>query len=108
MAQLNHLHPYGFKTRNPQVRIVFRTPNYWPGDFYEQISSTSAMNAMWIETITDRLFGNNELFEVVKVYEKTDFIFDQFGRGSHGGLHPGVDHGAKWMLNEIVRWTLGL
>ena len=96
-----------FKARNPEVRIVFRTPNYWPGNFYEQISSTSAMNARWIEKIYDELFGNSELFEVVKVYERTDYIFDQFG-GARGGLHPGVAGGAKWIENEIVRWTLGL
>ena len=94
-----------FKTRNPQVKIIFRTPNYWPGDFYEQVAVISALNSKRYEIIIDELFGNSPLFEVVKVYEKTEVIFDQFTR-SAPGIHPGSVGSAKWVLNEIVSWIL--
>ena len=95
----------GFKKRHPDVKIIFKTPNYFPGDFYEQKATISAYNARRLEVIIDRIFGGSELFDVVKLYKKTEVIFHAFQR-SNKGIHPGSDGGSKWVLNEIVRWIL--
>ena len=85
-----------------RIRPTFLTDDC---DFYEQKATISAYNARRLEVIIDRIFGESELFDVVKLYEKTEVVFDVFQRSAKG-IHPGSDGGAKWVLNEIVRWIL--
>ena len=60
--------------RQPKVKIIFRTPNYWPGNFFEQDAVISAWNGKRHEIIINELFGNSDLFEIVNVYENTEYI----------------------------------
>jgi hypothetical protein len=46
-----------FKNRNPQVKIIFRTPNYWPGDFNEQIAVISRPTTLYILACLTRWAG---------------------------------------------------
>ena len=95
-----------FKKAHPEVKIIFKTPNYFPGDFYEQKAVISAFNAKRIEDIILKVFSDDSgLFEIVSLYDKTEVIFDQFERSAKG-IHTGSDGGAKWVLNEIVDWLI--
>lgn len=95
-----------FKKAHPEVKIIFKTPNYFPGDFYEQKAVISAFNAKRIEDIILKVFSDDSgLFEIVSLYDKTEVIFDQFERSAKG-IHTGSDGGAQWVLNEIVDWLV--
>ena len=96
----------GFKKRNPEVNILWKTPNYFPGDFGEQLATISGYNAKRLERIIEEVYGGEaHLWKVLKLYEMTEVVFDSFAKSSRG-IHPGSDGSAKWVLNEIVRLIL--
>ena len=72
--------------------------SYWAGG--AQINAViSAWKGKRREIINNELFGLSDLFEIVNIYKKTEYIFDQFARTT-GGIHSGSDGSSKWVLNE--------
>ena len=93
---------YEFKKKHPQVTIIFKTTNYFPGDFTQQKATVSAYNAKRLDKIASTVFDDDEKVRMVNLYDRTELIYDQFAR-SMKGIHPGSDGSTKWVLNEVLQ-----
>ena len=91
-----------FKTKHKAVKIIFKTPNYFPGDFTENRNCISAWNAKRMDRIGQVLFENDENVDLVSLFDRTEVIYDMFGRTA-AAIHPGMGGGQNWVLNDIER-----
>ena len=99
---------YEFKIKNPAANIIFRTPNYYPGNFEGQKAVISAFNAKRMDKIGRRVFNDSRLVRLVPTYKMSEVVFDSFGKDGRA-LHPGEGDGAQqWVLHGISQYTLGL
>ena len=93
---------YKFKQKHPNVNIIFKTTNYFPGDYSQQKGTISGYNSKRLDKIARTVFNDDSKVKVLDLYDKTEFIYDQFGRSTRG-IHPGSDNGAPWVLNGILQ-----
>ena len=92
---------YEFKEKYPNVQIIFKTTNYFPGDFSEQFATISGYNSKRLEKIAKTVFDDSSKVEIIDLYDRTEILFDEFARTARG-IHPGLDGGSQWVLNGIV------
>ena len=95
---------YGFKDKFPDIKIVFKTSNYFPGDYFMQKAVQSAWNGYRLGEIAKYVFDNEDYVKIVDVYPMSEPVFDGFKTVK--GIHPGSGGGWKFILNEICQKTI--
>lgn len=92
---------YKFKQKYPNVNIIFKTTNYFPGDYSQQIGTISAYNSKRMDRISRAVFNDHTKVKMLDLYDRTELIYEMFAKTTHG-IHPGSAGGAPWVLNEIM------
>ena len=98
---------YKFKQQFPLSKIIYKTPSYYRGNFFNQNAMISDFVAGNQVKIIKYVFSDERIVKVVDVHKSTSLLWDfMTDPPDSGSIHPGTGKSPVWMLEMVGKQVL--